>query len=159
MNILAALEATSVATWVRESPSVWGYPLILALHTAGLAMVVGLNAVVALRVLGAGRDVPLGPLVRVFPLMWAGLAINVGTGVLLFAADASTKGMQPVFWAKLTCIGVAVLAAGRLRHAVWGQTPAPLEVESPPDGTGRLAGVSLMAWTGAIVAGRLMAYL
>ena len=31
--MLPWLEATALATWVRESPSLWAYPTVLTLHT------------------------------------------------------------------------------------------------------------------------------
>jgi hypothetical protein len=45
---------------IAESPSVWGYPTVLMLHTVGLGWLVGLNTVVNLRLLGEGRRVPFG---------------------------------------------------------------------------------------------------
>ena len=56
---LGWLESTGLATWTRESPSLWAYPTILTLHTVGLAVVVGGSSVIALRLLGAGSRIPL----------------------------------------------------------------------------------------------------
>jgi hypothetical protein len=155
MDVLTALEATTLATLVRESESAWGYPLILTLHTIGLAMLVGTSAALDLRLLGVARGLPLRPLQAVFPLMWAGLVVNAATGVLLFAADATVKGAQPVFWVKLGCIALGVGAAVRIRAVVF----AHADRAGVPAAARLLAVWSLAAWTGAIVAGRLMAYL
>ena len=38
--------------WIGLSDSFFAYPLILLLHTIGLTLIVGVNLVVALRVLG-----------------------------------------------------------------------------------------------------------
>src|SRR5262249_30925104 len=51
-EMMAWLEATALATWTRESPSLWAYPTILTLHTVGLGIVVGANAVIDFRLLG-----------------------------------------------------------------------------------------------------------
>ena len=56
------------------------------LHTVGLALVVGPNAVLDLRLLGAGRGMPLAALRNVFRVMWIGFAINASTGLVLFVS-------------------------------------------------------------------------
>ncbi|MBI4484648.1 MAG: hypothetical protein HY655_01435 [Acidobacteria bacterium] len=48
MEFLALLEESSLAVWLRESPSVFAYATVLAVHTFGLALVVGLSTAVAL---------------------------------------------------------------------------------------------------------------
>ena len=53
MNLLASLEATGFASWLRESGSIWGYPTVLTLHTLGLGVLVGASTVIDLRLLGA----------------------------------------------------------------------------------------------------------
>ena len=53
------LESTSLSTWVREEPSIYAFPLILSLHTIGLGFVAGINAVIALRILGVGGSIPI----------------------------------------------------------------------------------------------------
>ena len=50
MELLTVLEDSAFSTWLRESTSLWAYPTILTLHTVGLAVLVGLNATVDLRV-------------------------------------------------------------------------------------------------------------
>ena len=50
--VLEAIENSAYPTFVRESPSLWGYTLVLSLHAMGLAVVVGVSAAIALRLLG-----------------------------------------------------------------------------------------------------------
>ena len=56
-DFLQRLQDSSVGYWVSTAPTLWAYPTILTLHTIGLAMVVGPNAVLDLRLLGAGSRV------------------------------------------------------------------------------------------------------
>ena len=155
--LLTYLQETSLALWVLESPSLLGYPTILALHTVGLAMLVGASVAVDLRLLGVARASSLSAAIPLFRLMWVGLAINAVTGVLLFMADAVHKAGQPVFWVKLLCIAGAVAILVTIRSRVARAEPG---VPTPITGRDRrLALASLLLWTGAIVAGRLMAYL
>ena len=149
-NVLPWIEGTAIATWVRESPSLWAYPTVLTLHTVGLGIVVGASAVVDLRLLGYGRRMPLPALAPLFRLMAYAFAVNAMTGVLLFMADATTKARQPVFYVKLTCIFIALWCTVGTRRIVRGDVP---------DAGARQALASLLFWAAAIAAGRLMAYL
>jgi len=155
-DLLTAIESSTLATWTRESPSIWAFATILTLHTVGLAIVVGANAVVDFRLLGFAPGIPIASLRRLFPLMWWAFALNFLTGVLLFMADATTKAGQGVFVAKLALIGLALLVA----RLVWKGLGEHERGAGGPVATTlrRLALVSLALWTGAIVAGRLLAY-
>jgi hypothetical protein len=148
-DLFASIEGSTLAAWVRESPSIWAYATILTLHTVGLAIVVGANVVVDLRLLGWATAIPLTALRAAFPIMWAGFAINFATGVLLFMADATTKSVQTVFYVKLTCITLALIVARTISKRLRQQD----------DRLRAFAIASLFLWAGAIVAGRLMAYL
>lgn len=126
------------------------------LHTVGLALVVGPNAVLDLRLLGAGSRLPLDALRGTFKIMWFGFAINASTGLVLFVSEAAEKGTLWIFWLKLTLIAFALVAAVRTRRLVFGEgagltRPVPLGVKA-------LAVATLVLWTGAIFAGRFMAY-
>ncbi len=156
-DILASIEGSALATWTRESPSIWSYPTILTLHTFGLAMVVGANAVVDFRLLGFASRIPIPFLRRLFPVMWWAFALNFATGVLLFMADATAKAGQWVFYVKLGLIAVALLVA-RAESRVVAQ-PDPTAGGLGAARLRTLALLSLIVWTGAIVAGRLLAYL
>lgn len=153
---LTALENTGFATWLRESGSIWAYPTVLTLHTTGMGVLVGANWVLDLRFLGVGSGLPLGLLGRLFRAMWIGFWVNFITGVMLFAADATTKGTTNVFFIKLLLVVLAVIVAIQMKRSVYGQGTAPTLV--PPAGK-VLAALSIVLWLGAITAGRLMAYL
>jgi hypothetical protein len=121
MEWLAAVEASGLAVWVRESNSVWAYPTILTLHTVGLALLVGANWAIDLRLLGVGRAIPLAPLKRLFPAMWFGFWLNALTGVLLLTAEATTKSTTTIFLTKLGLVAVAVAAMKVTELSVYGR--------------------------------------
>ena len=152
-DLLTSLEGSTLAAWVRESPSVWAYATILTLHTVGLAIVVGVNVVVDLRLLGWAPRIPTQSLRPLFPIMWWGFALNFATGVLLFMADATTKAGQTVFYVKLASIAFALMVARTISKRLH-QDDGPIAANMKT-----LAILSLLLWTVAIVAGRLMAYL
>jgi hypothetical protein len=153
------LENSGVGIWTRESPSIWAYPTVLTLHTIGLGVLVGANAIVDLRLLGFAPRLPLPSLSPLYRFMWAGFAINAITGVLLFTANATTKATQPVFYVKLALIAAALVVTSAIRKAVARDQSSSRRAAPPVMSPRRLAVVSLMLWAGAIAAGRLMAYL
>jgi hypothetical protein len=156
MSFLASIENTALATWVRESGSLLAYPAILFLHTVGLGFLVGLNAAIDLRILGAARRLPLAPMESFYRIMWAGFWVNATSGTLLLMADATTKLMNRVFYIKMTFVFLAVLNMVLIRRRVFRD---PAIDTARVAGFGRaLAVTSLLFWAGAITAGRLMAY-
>lgn len=155
MDLLASLESTGFASWLRESASIWGYPTVLTLHTLGMGVLVGASTVVAVRLLGAAPGIPLEPLRRLFPIMWAGFWINAISGVALFAADATTKGTTTVFLSKLVIIVIAVVVLMSIKRKVYGDGRA---AEKTTLTVRALAAASLVLWLAAIVTGRYMAY-
>jgi hypothetical protein len=150
-DLLAWIEGTSLATWTRESPSIWAYPTILTLHTVGLGIVVGMSTVIDLRLLGYGRRIPLDAIAGLFRMIAWAFALNAVTGVLLFMSDATTKGRQPVLYIKLSLIALALWNTVIARRIVREQGGESFR--------NRLIAVtSLVLWAAAITAGRLMAY-
>ena len=155
MDLLASLEGTGFASWLRESGSIWGYPTVLTLHTVGLGVLVGASTVIDLRLLGAAPAIPLASLRRLFPIMWVGFWINAISGVALFAADATTKGTTTVFFSKLGIIVVAVVVLMWIRRSVYGEAGVPGKTTMT---VRALAAASLVLWFAAIATGRYMAY-
>jgi len=148
-SILAQLEQSGLATWIRESGVLYGYPLILFLHTLGLSTLAGLSTAIDLRLLGIGRAIPLKSLEKTFVLMWAGFALTAATGSLLFVADALKHASNPAFFVKLVFVLLAVTALALTWTRVFrGQHSGKA-----------LAALSLACWFGALSAGRLMAYI
>jgi hypothetical protein len=150
------LEATSLSTWIRESTSVWAFPTILSVHTVGMGFVAGLNAAVALRILGFAPAVPLLELRRFLPVMWIGFWANAVSGVLLLIGYPTKAFTNPVFYLKLTFIALALVVLRSIMGSVFGDPS--LDVKPATRKSRMLAWWSLACWTGAITAGRLLAY-
>ena len=149
------LEGSAFSTWVREAPTIWAFSTILTLHTFGMGVLVGASALLDLRLLGIGRTMALGPLESLYRIMWAGFWLNLVTGSMLFAADATSRGTQWLFFVKMLFVIAGVVAMVLIRKEVYGARTEPVAV----NGTARgLAAVSLVAWAAAITCGRLLAY-
>ena len=153
---LNTLEQSGLSTWLRESPSVFGFYFILVFHTIGLALVVGPNTAIDLRLLGVAPAIPLPPLRSWFKLMWLGLAINVTSGIFLVLAYPSKAFTNPDFYIKLTLIGFAVWTLRKMKRQVFDDSSLS---EAGMLARGKMLAVwSLVLWAGVITAGRLLAY-
>ena len=154
-EFFGAIERSGLSRWIRESPSLLAFYFILLLHTVGLSLVVGANAVVDLRILGVASRLPLKPLKQLFGIMWVGLGINGATGLLLLIAYPTKSLTNPLFYVKLTLIGLAVITMQRIAARVFGDTNLS---EASMVARGRVMAMwSLALWIGAIAAGRLLA--
>ncbi len=156
MEYLVWLEATALSTWLRESLSLLAFPFVLVLHTVGMGFLAGGNAALDLRILGVASAMPLQPMERFFPVMWAAFALNAVSGVLLLIAYPAKALTNPLFYGKLLLIAGAVAMMRQLRKRVFRD-------RNPDDGpiprrSKVLAGVSLLLWAAVITAGRLLAY-
>ena len=152
---LAAVENSGLSTWLRESNSIWAYPTVLTLHTIGLALLVGANAALDLRVLGVGKAIAVAELRPLMRWMWIGFWVNALSGVVLLAADATTKAASPMFLIKTGLVVAGVIVLRALDRQVFGAAAVP-GVLTPAARS--LAVASLAIWFVAIAAGRLMAY-
>jgi hypothetical protein len=184
MEFFSWLENTEFCSWLRGSGSIWAYPLVLTMHTMGMGILVGFNWALDLRILGVGKQIPVRAMDKFFPVMWVGFWLNLVTGILLLAADATTKMTSWVFGVKMFFIILAMIVLRKIQSQVLALPAiAPREAQppmsSPAQGGGvavlespvvvaasselanakLLAILSLVFWTFSITAGRLMAYL
>jgi len=149
------LRTLPTSVYISESESLLAYPLVLFLHSVGMAMSVGVATVIALRLLGLADMVPVSALRVLFRIFWGAFLLNLITGSLLFAAAATTIGYSPMYYAKLTLIAIGLILSVPLRRFVEGGA-SDLAV---PRNLKTIAAASLIVWIGVITTGRLIAYI
>jgi hypothetical protein len=155
-EVFDAIERSGLSTWLRESDSLFGFYFILLFHTFGLSLLVGGNMLVDLRILGVATELPLKSFQWLFKVMWTGFGINATTGVLLLSAYPTKALTNFVFYSKLSMIAIAIIIMQRIKTKVFDDTSLS---ETAMMARGKvLAMWSLVLWTGAITAGRLLAY-
>ena len=93
---LNTLEQSGLSTWLRESDSVFGFYFILAVHTIGLALVVGPNAAIDLRLLGVAPDI-VSSRATALALAFVALATVVELTLLSLAWPAGTPNWSDIF--------------------------------------------------------------
>src|ERR1700734_2196739 len=153
---LEFLENLAFSQWVKNAPTIWAFPTILIVHTLGVSIVAGVSAIISLVVLGLWPAVPIKPFGRAFPLLWFGFGINAVTGTMMLIAAATTKLTMLDFYLKMGFVFAGLFVLIRMRRLVFND---PNLEQLPVTGRARmLAWASLGCWFGAIVAGRLMAY-
>ncbi|HWK64088.1 MAG TPA: DUF6644 family protein [Rhizobiaceae bacterium] len=156
-SFFQALQESSLAHFVNTAGAT--YPIAESLHVIAIALVFGSIFIVDLRLLGlASMAQPFtrvaGDLLR---CTWCGFALALVTGVLLFLPNATQLYTNAPFLTKM-----ALLAAAGINMLVfelitvrgvslWDSVNPPAEA--------KLAGlVSILLWTGVIVAGRLIGF-
>jgi hypothetical protein len=153
--LLRALEATGVATAIRENDSL--FPWIESFHVLAITLVIGSIAIVDLRLIGfASLDRAAARLTSdVLPCTWTAFAVAVITGSLLFSSNAFNYAHNSSFQAKFVFMGLAgvnmmVFHAGAGRViGKWGASPQTTPLPA------RIAGAaSLLLWIGVVAFGR-----
>lgn len=154
--MLVWIEGTPVAQWV--SLSLYAYPLLLCVHIIGLAVVVGIFMVRDLRLAGCFKGLDPLAFLSLGRVAWLGFFFNAVSGLMLFTSQAQTFAGNTAFLIKIAFIlagmVLAVVIEARLRRAVQ-QGGVPDDNRT----TRTVALCSLLIWTGAIIAGRLVAYI
>jgi hypothetical protein len=153
------IEHTDLSLWVRGD-SYFAFPLILTIHTIGMGFVAGIGSFIAIRILGFPADVPIAPLQKFYPAFWLGFAMNAASGVLLWMGYPYKAVTNPVFYVKLCFIALGVTLAVKIRNEVLRAPYAAggAAAIAMPRHAIMLARLSVVAWVGAITAGRLLAY-
>lgn len=156
--LLKLLQGSALGETVRNSEFL--YPVLEASHILGIALLVGPAFTFDLRLLGVGRRVvSVTTAARsLLPVSHIGFAIAFITGIVLLSAQATVvAGTGAAPWKFglliLACLNVLVFHCGIYRRvSEWMDTAVT------PIAARVGAGVSLIAWTGVIFAGRLLAY-
>ena len=155
MDFLLAVENSGFSLMLKQNST--GYVAILAFHTVGLAFLVGVSAIFALRILGITPGIPLKPLQGFFPLMWIGLGINAVTGSLMLTEYPSDYFVDLSFYMKMSCVALAMTMLRKTQNLVYGQGVDPDTAADSREVQLKVR-IMLCAWVIAIWGGRVTAY-
>ena len=157
MEVLNFLESTAVATWVRESLSLWAFPTMIALHAIGMAVLVGLNVAICLLLLSSKPRAPMDSVQTFFRFIWLALAVNVVSGTLLLMANASELLVLPIFYIKILFVILSVIVLLKLQRGLATEVNYA-DADLSQKRLRILSVMCLATWMIALVAGRLTAY-
>jgi hypothetical protein len=147
-----------VGASVRES--VWLFPAIETVHLLGMALLVAAIGAFDLRLLGwllrRERVSNLGR--RLVPWAWAGFAVQVLTGTLLFSSEAIKVYTNPAFRLKMLLILLAGIQALVFHRTVYRGVAKWDDSGVLPAGAKISGFVSLVLWIGVVAAGRFIGF-
>lgn len=152
------LEHTSVGAAIRES--LWLFPAIETVHLLGMAALVGTIAVLDFRLLGwTLRQKRFSELAqRLLPWTWAGFALQVVTGMLLFSSEAVKLYANPALRLKMLLIFLAGVHALVFQRTVYRGVASWDDSTVPPLGAKVSGFLSLLLWIGIVAAGRFIGF-
>ena len=150
------LAHTPYAIWVDES---WGWPIALTIHAYGNGCVVGLMAIIGLRLYGLFRSIPYTSLLKLFPIIWFAIVCQVVSGVTLWMTKPAQYLADGMFEIKFTFVVLATIMLAffqvtfKREAAAWDAAG-----KVSPRGK-RFVTVSCILWACVLTGGRLTAYL
>lgn len=157
-SFILAIESSAAGEWMRTS--LLAMPWVNAIHVLCVTLVFGSILVVDLRLLGLLDRARAVTRVahEMLWLTWAAFAGAVVTGVLFFAANATTYWFNMAFRFKL----LAILLAGvnmAVFQLVTYKSVAAWDRNSPTPAAARLAGaLSILLWMTVLVLGRVIGF-
>ena len=156
MEFLAYLEASAFSEWVLLS--MLGFPTLIALHSIGMAVAVGLSLMVTLRLHQIFVGIKLQLIPRLLDIAVLGFVLNLITGLALFVSRGPEYILSVVFLIKMLLVIISAMILFWLRQHL---KPRSVTAEiSVADGVTRtMSVVSTVTWFGAVVTGRLIAYI
>jgi hypothetical protein len=159
LELLSALEESAFGQLLR-SLGVWTYGILNLSHIAGVSSLFGSVLLLDLRLLGLWPGLPLaaltGPTLR---LATIGFVVAAGSGFCMLSFNASEYYGNPFLLIKFPAI-----ALGLINAAVVSRLPAWRSIGQRDLMVGErrqlalTGGLSLLCWTTALAAGRMIGY-
>jgi uncharacterized membrane protein len=150
-------EGTSTAIEALMKQMVWFLPWQVV-HYFGYCLIFGAVFAVVLRVLGFWKSVSFAAVHRLLLLGFLGVLINVFSGMLMMLGDSYRYVVGDYAFAPkiaLITIGAIAVLYFSLSNRVWNLKPG----EDAPVAAKLVAAFVLLAWTGVLVGGRMLAFL
>ena len=155
-DVFVWLAATPVAAALKASATL--YLIVNATHILAIGLIVGAILPLDLRLIGVIRSAPIaaiGPLLSRSAAI--GMALALVTGLCLFSVRAAEYAQNPAFLTKVSLVALGIANALLLHFRVgWrvaiatGRVTAVLRMQ---------ALLSVIVWTGAVLAGRWIAFI
>lgn len=157
-SLLMLLQGSSLGDLVRNAQYI--YPLLEAIHILGIALLVGPAFAFDLRLLGVANRVVTVPMAarHLLPVSHVGLAMAFATGIALLSAQATVVGNTGAAPWKFGLLILAGLNVPLFHYGVYRRVDEWAEAAVTPIAARAAAVVSMVAWIGVIIAGRLLAY-
>jgi hypothetical protein len=151
--------------WARETPLadfVMGrgfiWPILESFHYVGLALLFATVAIYDLRILGLAKAAPPSALHKLVPFGVAGFLINLTTGTMFFVTQPEQYIFNAAFKTKLVLLVIAGANVALFYSWVFAGVRDLGAGADAPWRAKLVTGVSLAAWIGVMIAGRLITF-
>jgi hypothetical protein len=156
MGFFEWLAQTPYVQWVQES---WGWPVALTLHAFGTATIVGLMAIITLRMLGLFRTIPYSAVQWLIPFVWVALVVQVASGLTLWMTKPAQYLGDGMFEVKMTFLLASIIVTVMFQRIVRSEVASwDAGQKATPRGA-RFAAATGLLWAAVLIGGRLTAYL
>jgi uncharacterized membrane protein len=154
-----------LVSWLASHPAIadmmhthWAWPIAESLHFLGLCLLIGGVGTFDLRLLGVARRVPIAAMHRLIPWGILGFAINISTGSLFLLTEGNQYIYNPSFHLKLIFVMIAGVNAATFYLTSFRRVFGPDAPLDAPRHAKLIAAISLSAWIGVIICGRLLTF-
>jgi len=122
MSIAQSLE--NIGLFSNFAESVLAYPIILSIHLTDIALFGGMILMTNLRLLGLTfNSVSIARMMTTLrPWKRLGGTVQIGTGLLLAASEATKYAPNPFFWTKMIILALLGAHALYFRPIVYNRT-------------------------------------
>ena len=150
--LLKAIEFSALGSAARSS--VWFYPLANLTHVVGATALVGAILVFDVLLLRSNFELASSVSRVALGIAATGLVLLLLSGPVMFSAEATAFGRNPIFIAKIVLIIIGFVNLALYHYAKRRVSSYP---QVPP--RARLhAGISASVWIMVVIAGRSIAY-
>jgi hypothetical protein len=154
--VIEWLETSAYADWVRES---WGWPIALSIHAFGVATVIGVMAIIGLRLLGGFRAIPFPWLNKLIPLLWIALLAQLVSGFTLWMTKPGKYLADFIFDTKMILVIIGTILTAYFQ-IVLSREAAVWEKSGKVSSRGvQFVAATALVWAAVTIGGRLTAYL
>lgn len=162
------MSVLSFAQWVQGTAfftalrgSAYVYPIVLSTHMIAIALFGGMILLLDVRVLGwAMRKYTVSEMVtQLRPLKRIGFLLLIACGLLMAGCKAEEYYYNAFFRTKMTLLVLVAVHALVFRRGVYRNTAALDAAPRIPAQAKLAASLSLVLWTGLVIAGRGMGYI
>lgn len=153
--------------WLENTPFsqtiatvAWVIPVLQTIHILAIASVISSVFMLHLRLIGLtrGEEGPDAISRRFLPFIWGALPVLLVTGALLISAEPARSLENPSFGLKMLLL-LGAIGTTLLYQRQLGAQPGYWQATAPRRAAVKLiAALSLVFWTGIVLAGRWIAY-
>lgn len=157
-NIWESIEYSQLGITIAEST--WMFPTIETIHVIALVTVLGMIAIVDLRLIGvSSRQLAVTKLTKdTLPWVWGAFVLAAISGTLLFISKASSYVINPYFLWKMVMLALAGLNMMYFNFFT-SRTVDHWDLDPSVPGAAKLAGaLSLVFWLAVVFFGRAIGF-